>query len=149
MVGKEEELGWMRRCISEALERRNEAVVGGDEEAAELARQRVRELRSESQRMKKSWVKRWWDDVLKESESAEQRGNVGSLYRSLRKLGLRGVKTSLTTGQFKEHLMKVSEERFENLPEDIEKAVDTAKDMRQGEEALEWRRWLNRSPDFG
>ena len=67
---------------------------------------------------------------------------------------MRGVKTeaagsSLTTGQFKEHLMKVSEERFENLPEDIEKAVDTVKDMRQGEEALEWRRWLNRSPDFG
>ena len=153
MVGKEDELGWMRRRISEAVERRNEAVESGDGEAAEGARQRVRELRSENQRMRRGWEKKWWDDVLKECESAEQRGDVGGLYRSLRKLGLRGVKkeaqgTSLTTGQFKEHFMKVSEERFENSPEEIEKAVDMAMDLRQGEEAEEWRRWLNRSPDF-
>ena len=56
--------------------------------------------------------------------------------------------TSITTSQFKEHFKKVSDERFENKPEDIEKVVDMAEDLRYGEEAEEWRKWLNRSPDL-
>ena len=153
MVGKEEELAEMRRRISGAVERRNEASRAGNAEAHEEAKRRVTETRSECKRTRRGWEKSWWDGILTECESAEQRGDVGGLYRGLKKMGLRGMKkemqgTSLTTEQFRNHFKKVSEEKFENRPEDIEKAVDMAEDLRNGEEAEEWRVWLNKVPDY-
>ena len=56
--------------------------------------------------------------------------------------------TNLTTVQFRDHFKKVSEAKFENEPEDIEKVVDMADDLREGEEAEEWRIWLNKVPDL-
>ena len=50
--------------------------------------------------------------------------------------------------QFRDHFKKVSEDKFENKPEDIERAVDMADNLRSGEEAEEWRQWLNKVSDF-
>ena len=53
------------------------------------------------------------------------------MYKSLKVLGGRGVKkvtgeTTLTKEEFRGHFKRVSEERFENLPEEVERAVDRA-----------------------
>ena len=153
MVGKEEELREMRRRISHAVEIRNEAVRRGDADEIEEARRGVTELRSECKRERRSWETGWWNGVLGECESAEQRGDIGGLYRRLKKLGVRDMKkdmkgTNVTTPQFRDHFKRVSEEKFENLPEDIERVVDMAEDLRHGEEAQEWREYLNKVPDF-
>ena len=39
--------------------------------------------------MKRGWEKEWWDGIIEECESAEDQGDVGGLYRGLKKLGLR------------------------------------------------------------
>ena len=90
---------------------------------------------------------------MDECESAEQRGDTGGLFWGLKKLGLRGMKkekkgTSISTAQFCDHFKKVSEVKFENRPEDIEKAVDLLEDLRSGEEAEEWRSYLNKVPEY-
>ena len=59
----------------------------------------------------------------------------------MRVLGGRGVKqvraeTTVTKEEFRTHFKRVSEERFENLPEDLEKVVDRAVDLREDEPTL-------------
>ena len=85
-------------------------------------------------------------------EEAASRGDTESLYRSLRKLEKRGFKkapsdTKLTKELFKEHFERVGAERFKNSPEDVERAVDGADDLRGTEDAVLWRGVLERLPD--
>ena len=90
---------------------------------------------------------------MKECEDAEGRGDVGSLYKGLKKVGTRDIKkapteTKVTTEGFKDQFMKVSQERFENDPQVLEEAVDEAEDLRGREDAEEWAERLNRVPDM-
>ena len=67
-------------------------------------------------------------------------------------LGTREVKkvaaeTTLTKEEFREHFKKVSEERFENLPEELEEVVDKAPDLREDERTKGWRERLGRPPE--
>ena len=55
--------------------------------------------------------------------------------------------TKITTEEFKNHFMKVSEERFENDPQDIEETVDLVEDLRENEKAKEWKERLNKPPE--
>ena len=63
MVGREEELAGMRRRISAAVERRNEAVRDGEDEEIEAARREVTVARSESKSVRRGWEKVWWERV--------------------------------------------------------------------------------------
>ena len=139
-VGREAELTELQRSISAAVERRNEAARSGEVEELEAARERLKDVRRESKRARDGWEKNWWEGVLNECVAAEEKGDIGGLYRGLKKLGVRDMKkdtggTKLTTEEFRNHFKKVSEERFENKPEEIEA------DFREGEEAERWRIW--------
>ena len=64
------------------------------------------------------------------------------MYRTLKQLGKRGIKevkktNTITKEAFKDHFSKVSAERFENPPEEIEKAVEGAED-----------RWMEATPEY-
>ena len=60
--------------------------------------------------------------------------------QNLKKLGQRERKTAaantnLTKEDFKLHFQKVSEKRFENPPEEIDKILEEVKDIRQTQKA--------------
>ena len=89
---------------------------------------------------------------MDECAEAEAVGNAGRLYRGLKKIGLKDMKkdkeeTKITTEEFKNHFMKVSEERFENDPQEIEETVDLVEDLRENEKAKEWKERLNMPPE--
>ena len=88
---------------------------------------------------------------MSECVRVEKVGDSGSLYRGLKKLGLRDVTTAkkdtkLTTEKFREHFKKVSNDRFENDPAEIERAVERCEDLRGTEESKWWSENLNGPP---
>ena len=52
-----------------------------------------------------------------------------------------------TTEEFKEHFSKVSKDRFENDPAEIDEAVAEAEDLRGVEKARIWQERLNAGPE--
>ena len=54
--------------------------------------------------------------------------------------------TQLTTEQFKTHFEKVSHQRFENRPEEVERVVEKAEDLRGTRKAEEWAEKLDEVP---
>ena len=152
MVGKEEESARLRREVERCLERRGTAVEAGDEEEMEEAREALKVARKKWRKELMRWEKEWWDEELVRCEGASSRGDLGGMYKSLRTLGSRGVKkvktgTTITKEEFRDHFKKVSEDRFENLPEDMERVVDRAPDLREHEKTKGWRERLGRPPD--
>ena len=82
---------------------------------------------------------------------AAGRGDSGLMYKTLKLLGKRGIKevkktNTITKEAFKDHFSKVSAERFENPPEEIEKAVEGAEDLRNDPRTDGWRQRLNTPP---
>ncbi len=74
------------------------------------------------------------------------------MYKCFNKLGKRGFKhamaaTTITTEQFREQFKSVSADRFENAPEELERAVDEADDLRAHPKTAGWRERLNRPPE--
>ena len=129
-------------------ERRGEA----QQEEVEMRKEEVKEARKEWKRERKRWEKEWWEEVMVECERAANRGDTGAMYKALEKLGKRGIKkvsssTTITKEQFKDHFSKVSAERFENPPEDIDRTVDQATDLRTDPRTEEWRERLGRPPE--
>ena len=157
MVGKEEEDRVLRNSITAAFERRNEKLEEerrgeASPEEVEEAREALKEARKEWKRERRRWEREWWDEVLVECERAAGRGDLGAMYKGLKKLGGRGVKkvttdTTITTDGFKEQFSKVSAERFENSPDEIERAVSEAEDLRSDPRTPKWRDDLNTPPE--
>ena len=117
-------------------------------EEVERAKEELKEARKEWKRERKRREKEWWDGVLLECERASGRGDLGAMYKGLKKLGGRGLKkvsaaTTITKEEFRDHFAKVSAERFENPPEEIYCAVDESEDLRLDPRTQQWRVELN------
>ena len=157
MVGRGEVIGEMRRRLSGAIERRNGIAVevreGREvEERLEEARVEVRRERGEWRRTVRRWEREYWDEVIGECNQAEEVGDIGRLYKTLRRIGMKEVKkgreeTNISTAGFKVHFSKVSKDRFENDPQFIEEVVSETQDLRGTELAAEWSARLNRPPE--
>ena len=145
MVGKEEEANDLRREIMRRIERRDATVEGGEEEQSERAREDLKEARKTWQRETRRWEREWWENELIGCENAANRGDLGTLCKSLRELGERGV----TKEEFREHFTRVSVERFENLPEAVERVLDRETDLRSDDRTRGWRERLGRLPERG
>ena len=90
--------------------------------------------------------------MLAECERAAESGDLGAMYKGLKKLGGRGMKkvtaaTTISNDEFKTHFAKVSAECFENTPEEIECAVDEAEDLQMDPRTEQWRKDLNVPPE--
>ena len=101
---------------------------------------------------RRRWEKEWWDEILVECERAAGRGDMGVIFKGLKKLGARGIKkvapsTTITTEGFREQFAKVSAERFKNPPEEIERAVMESVDLRNDPRTAAWRMSLNSPPE--
>ena len=157
MRTKEAEDQRMRQAITRALERKNEAQErqrGGEDndEEVEERKEELKEARKAWKRERKRWEKDWWEEKLVHCERAAGRGDQGAMYKALKQLGQRGIKkvtatTTITKEAFKDHFSKVSAERFENSPEEIEAAVEEAEDLRDDPRTAGWRTRLNTPPD--
>ena len=117
-----------------------------------VARENLKDARKELKRKTRQWELEYWENIITESREAEERGDSGHMYKNLRKLGRRGQKkatdtTNLMKEQFKEHFEKISKDRFENSPEEIDEVLSKIEDISQTETAQVWREELERVPE--
>ena len=81
--------------------------------------------------------------MIKECSEEEEVGDIGRLYTTLKRIGLKDMKkgrqeTKVTTAEFRDHFSKVSKDRFKNDPQFIEEVVNSTQDLRGTEKAAEW-----------
>ena len=158
MVGKEEELQRMKSRISGAVARRNAIserarTLGEDleRETAE-AKENLKDARREMKREIRRYEREWWEEKIAECVQAEGRGDQGKMYKLMKELGRRGWKgntdaTTITKEEFRDHFKGVSENRFENTPEEIEEAVNEIDEtMFNTDEAELWNDMLEETP---
>ena len=163
LVDKDEQITIMRSRITTAINTRNDLMEReanpetNVEERADLnvqlneARNEIKEARRELQRKTRQWEKEWYDSLIEECERASETGNSRKMYDLLKQLGARGKTTApnttiLTKEDFREQFKKVSEHRFENAPEDIDKVLEEVEDIRNSQEARFWRENLEETP---
>ena len=165
MVGREQEVQALRTRITGALTRRNDISEEINEEEdivrvehlqdqLETSKNELKEARKELQRKTRSWENEWWQERINECEQASERGDSGTVYRTLKLIGIRDIKkapdnTTITKEQFRDHFKQVSEERFENTPEVIMEVVNEIEDVfetERAEVAREWRERLEQTP---
>ena len=148
MIGKDEELQQMKSRIAGAVTERNRLTETARqnrqdlEEDFEQARQSLREARRVMKRETRRWEKDWWNEKIREYQEAEE-GDSGKMYKVLKDMGKRELKgqtdsTTITKENFREHFKKVSEQRFENTPDDIERAVNRVTDISNTDTARQW-----------
>ena len=158
MVDKDEDVQRMRGRLNRALERRNTLKVRQRDninidltnEIAESVEE-VKNARKEIKRETRRWETEWWNKIIEDCERAGERNDTAEVYRNLKQLGKRDAKkatvnTNLTKEEFKEHFKKVSENRFENLPEDIDAIIEEVEDIRGTPKAEEWKEQLEETP---
>ena len=152
MADKDEIIQGMRLRISQAITRRNDILErGGDENERNEAIEELKEARRDLKRNTRQWEREWWEQIITECREASERGDMGTVYKTLKKLGNRGKTkapntTTLTKDDFREHFKKVSDTRFENDPEEIDRTLEKVEDIRDSEKATQWREQLEEIP---
>ena len=78
---------------------------------------------------KKIWEEVHWLQIVDEVKESERRGDTRTLYKKLRDIGLRGLKTieeeKFAPEEYRNHLKTVFENRFEKT---IEELMTTARE---------------------
>ena len=157
LVGKELEIEEMSNQVTEAINRRNDVNTrireGEDnlEDNLNECKEGVKRARKTLKRSLQRWEKEWWEEILNECKEAGEKGDSRTMYQSLKKLGLRDIvraapTTTITMEGFRDQFKQVSETRYENRPEDIEKYLDEVEDISMTEKATYWREQLNEIP---
>lgn len=160
MVDKDDEVQRMRARINRAIERRNTlteqrrtGAAAEDDLDVNIAAsiEELKEARKELKRETRRWELEWWEEILTNCENAGERGDTFEVYKNLKKLGGRGLTkvantTNLTKEEFKEHFQKVSKDRFENTPEEIDEIIEEIEDISQTDEAKIWSEQLDEIP---
>ena len=163
MAEREEEIQVMRARINGAITRRNTGMErlreNQDENAREdlereleEAKEELKTARKDLKKKSRDWENEWWENIIVECREAGERGDSGTVYRTLRDLGKRGMTkatdtTNLTTAQFKDHFSSISKDRFENPPHEIEEIVNQVKDISETEVAKRWSEELENEPE--
>ena len=117
MVGRDEEILVMTNNINTAIRNRNDLLVRHRLEVEnrdqinlqiEQTRQELKEARKTLKRTTKQWETEWWNNVIEECKQAGETNNSSRMYKSLKKLGTRGItkareSTKITKEEFREH----------------------------------------------
>ena len=111
----------------------------------------MKEARKDLKRKTATWEKEWWDTIIEECREAGERNDSGKVYKALKKLGTRGMKsapktTNITTDEFKKHFESISSQRFENPIEEIDEVLDQIEDIRNTEKARNRNETINFEP---
>ena len=165
MIGNEEEERRLRDNVQEKvnerirlgeqlknirrLRRRNERIEQLEGEI-ERARENVRRARRDLKTFLREIEREWWQERIEECEEACATGRIGDMYKSLRKISMKGRKAgesmNITVNDFKEHFERVSKDRYENDPRVIEEVIGRVEDKRQDDRATEANECMNEPP---
>ena len=120
---------WMNQHVEEAMElkaeirkalRERKRVIRqtGDRTSQEydIAKARLTEKRANYKRELRQWEENWWNQLAEECQQACQMGQIGSMYKILKRLQRRGEYNNKTTmlfteEEFKGHRDKITHER--------------------------------------
>ena len=125
MVRKEDASQEMRGNISIAARNAKEILkrmYDPENKEHKRAKKLMRVARRRYQREKRSWERLYWNSIIEEAKMAQQRNDIGTMYRLLVKLGLRDSKSARASEEFspkeyREYFSKVSAVRPENTLE--------------------------------
>ena len=150
-VGREEELNELHEAISKAVSERNEALARDlPQDIIMRKKSDLKTARGNMKKRLKTLESEWWEKILEECLEANEKGDIGSVYRILKQLGSRTSKpntgTTLTTKDFKEHFERVSKDRYEVDPVSLFRSVHKMADRRNDPKAIEGNEFLNRPP---
>ena len=146
--GHEEELESLHEKIAEAVRCRNEDTEVGRN--SKWAKDQLKVARRNMKNCLTDLERAWWDNILNECRDANEKGDMGSMFRLLRQLGGRDSKpnsgTTITTDEFKTHFQQVSSQRYENMPEELMTWVRKMGDWRNDPRHVEADKKLNETP---
>ena len=157
--GREDVLEVLNGDISQLIERRDRlnqgrATRAGRQQQEEERRGVREELKRARKRLKDSlkvWEREWWEGIVAECREAQDKGAIGAMYRSLRKIGQKENKTTgsanIAEEKFGRHFSAITEERYEREPAIIEGAVNRVEDLRNTRKASEANEMLNETPE--
>jgi len=107
MAGREKRLLEMRGKISGTVQLVREKKERFKQDSTEEARREVEEAieaRKRARRARRGVIKEWereyWDRIIANMQEAQERGNYGEMYRTLRALGQRGESRALPSSVF-------------------------------------------------
>ena len=115
----------LKENIREGLRRRNEVKRRATDEYDQSlieAREDLKQARKIYKNQLKEWEEQWWDQKAEECRIACEEGKIGVMYDLLKQLQRRGEYnnaknlTLFSEETFKEHLEKITKERFEGNP---------------------------------
>ena len=156
MVGHENTLDELRSLVQRWNERKNELLTRRRTRAVEAdiedAKEHLKEAKKEMKRKLKQWEREWWDEKIRQCEEAQHAGEIGTMYKILKEIGLGNMKraaasTTLTLEDFRKQFRDVSKDRYEETPRALRRVVEKVKDLREDEEAAEASEFLNETPD--
>ena len=136
MNAHEVEIKEMKEKIAQALTRRNLLRRVNTEEGYEELLRIKQELCNERKKYKdccKIWEEDWWNDLADKCEKAWKLSRLGEMYDLLKKLQKRGEYNNsrhmllFSEEKFKEHLEKITENRYETDVIKIENALNKAR----------------------
>ena len=136
-MGYEEELKSLYTEISTEVIRRNDLLrqTLGDSDgiladAITASSGRLVAARKMMKKYIRQQERLWWDEIIIECENAAEKGEMTTLYKTLRKLVTRSQKhltgTTISTDEFKAHFSNVSKDRYKNNPGNL---MNTVKQM--------------------
>ena len=158
-IGHEEELAMLNLQITAWVEERNNIMertrtrAGRQrwQERLQIVRERVGEARREMKNRLRELERTWWDEIIQRCEEASRRGHIGEMYETLRTLGGRDRKAqeghNITTETFKNHFQKITEDRYEVDPQEMERTVEEVTDLRNTQKAREANDFMNETPE--
>ena len=150
-LGHEEEIANLHNDIAQAVQCRNQAMENNcHPDNIMRIKERLKKARREMKKRLKTLEAEWWDKLLSECQAANEKGDMGTMYRLLRQLGGRDRKpdtgTTLTTAEFKTHFEKVSKDRYEIDPSTLMGAVSRMESLKDDPVARKENEKLNEVP---
>ena len=92
------------------------------------AREERKTVRKDYKKAKKRWEEEWWMEIVEDARKAELQGDIGTLYKTLKRIGIRDNCTfedeTFSPEEFRSHFMKVSENRYERGRDEIVKTLE-------------------------
>ena len=111
----------------------------------------MRNARKDMKAYLRGLEREWWNERIRECENVCAQGQLGDMYKCLRKIGARGKPAAksmkITVNEFKNQFERVSHERYEEEHGVIETAVGRAKDLREWRRVIETNELMNEAPE--
>ena len=156
-VGSEEEMKSLHTEISTEVIRRNDLIsqTFGESDgmlfdALTASRGRLVAARKNVKKRLRQLERLWWDEIIIECENAAEKGEMSTMYKTLRKLGTRSQKhqtgTTISIDEFKAQFSNVMKDRYENDPGTLMNTIKQMPDRSKNVKFITANQRLNTPP---